>query len=599
MSGPERGNVLVDRALVADALDALDDVFYVFTPTGDLRYWNDAVPEATGYDGDELAGMVPSAFFEGEDRERVEAAIATVAENGTRTTVEADLVTKSGERVPYEFSGVPLGEREEEQLIAGIGRDRSLRRSYEERLRHQRDRLSVVLENVPVVVFALDADGVFTCSQGLGLVELGLREDEVVGESIFDVYADTPRILDNVERALDGAEVRDEVTVGDATFDTLYQPVRGADGDVERVVGVAVDVTERKARERELKRYETFIENSRDVVTLVDTDGTVLYESPAVERVLGYAPAELVGEPIFEYLHPEDRPRAVEQFGHDADDPGPTDSIEARFRHADGSWRWLESVGTNLLDDPAVGGVLVTSRDVTTRKEYEAEIEKRNEQLLVLNRIVRHDIRNDMAVALGWSEQLADHVDEEGAAIVDRIRQHDRHVVDLTKTVRDVIQTLEDDDEPALEPVDLGAVLEQVLETRTTAFAAAEFDVRTVPHVEVRANELLSSVFRNLLNNAVQHNPAGTPRVTVDADVGPETVRVRIADDGPGIPDDRKDAVFGRSDRGLDHPAAGVGLYLVDTLVDQYRGSVRVEDNDPEGTVVVVELPRATVADGD
>ncbi|RDZ94582.1 hybrid sensor histidine kinase/response regulator, partial [Haloferax sp. Atlit-6N] len=133
-----------------------------------------------------------------------------------------------------------------------------------------------------------------------------------------------------------------------------------------------------------------------------------------------------------------------------------------------------------------------------------------------------------------------------------------------------------------------------VLESWTTAYVDAELDAAEIPEAEVRANELLTSVFRNLLNNAVQHNDKETARVSIDGDVRSETVVVRVADNGPGIPDGQKDAVFGRTEAGLDDPAAGVGLYLVDTLVSQYDGSVSLKDNEPEGTVAVVELPRAT-----
>ena len=581
-------------SLFPAALDALDDAFCVCTTAGDLVYWNDALAAVSGFEEAKLESSSATDLFGERDRTRVADAISTALEADDRTTVEADLRTEGDDYVPYEFSVVPLTTEEGTRLVAGVGRDVTERQEYEAQLRQQRDRLSVMLENAPLVLFALDTDGVFTCSQGRGLDELRLTADEVVGESIFDVYGDSPAILENVTRALDGARVRDEVTVNDATFDTLYRPVFDESGAVERVIGVAVDITERKERERELERYEAFIENSQDIVTLVAADGTVLYESPAIERVLGYSPDDLVGEPIFEYVHPEDRQRAIERFSADVESGGPTRSIELRFKHASGSWRCLESVGTNLLDDPVIGGIVVTSRDITERKSYEKELEMRNEQLLVLNRIVRHDIRNDMSVSLGWSEMLKEHLDEEGHEIVDRIRKHDQHVIDLTKTVRDFVETLEEDAEPTLEAVNVERVVEQVLESWTTAYVDAELDAAEIPEAEVRANELLTSVFRNLLNNAVQHNDKQTARVSIDGVVRSETVVVRVTDNGPGIPDGQKDAVFGRTEAGLDDPAAGVGLYLVDTLVSQYDGSVSLKDNEPEGTVAVVELPRAT-----
>jgi signal transduction histidine kinase len=102
---------------------------------------------------------------------------------------------------------------------------------------------------------------------------------------------------------------------------------------------------------------------------------------------------------------------------------------------------------------------------------------------------------------------------------------------------------------------------------------------------------MLGSVFKNLLTNAIVHNDDPVREVTVSAAVDDDTVSVRIADNGPGIPDDRKEAIFEDGEKGLESAGTGLGLYLVETLVDRYGGGVRVEDNDPEGSVFVVDLP--------
>jgi signal transduction histidine kinase len=104
---------------------------------------------------------------------------------------------------------------------------------------------------------------------------------------------------------------------------------------------------------------------------------------------------------------------------------------------------------------------------------------------------------------------------------------------------------------------------------------------------------MLPSVFRNLLNNAVMHNDKDTPKVRISLDAAPDTIQVGVADNGPGVPDDRREEVFGRGQMGLESPGSGIGLYLVDTLVDMFGGAVRIDDNEPEGSVFRVELPRA------
>jgi signal transduction histidine kinase len=111
--------------------------------------------------------------------------------------------------------------------------------------------------------------------------------------------------------------------------------------------------------------------------------------------------------------------------------------------------------------------------------------------------------------------------------------------------------------------------------------------------VTVAADGMLDSVFRNLLTNAIQHNTAGVPEITVSAERQDGTVRVRVADNGPGVPAERKDEIFGRGAKGTDSGGTGIGTYLVKTLVTRYGGDVWVEDNEPRGAVFVVELPVA------
>lgn len=105
---------------------------------------------------------------------------------------------------------------------------------------------------------------------------------------------------------------------------------------------------------------------------------------------------------------------------------------------------------------------------------------------------------------------------------------------------------------------------------------------------------MLESVFRNLLKNAVQHNHTGHPRITVSMSETDGSATVRIADNGPGIPDDRKEQIFDHGEKGLDSEGTGIGTYLVKRLVTQYGGDVWIEDNDPTGSIFVVTLPTVT-----
>ncbi|MFB6131390.1 MAG: sensor histidine kinase, partial [Salinigranum sp.] len=216
------------------------------------------------------------------------------------------------------------------------------------------------------------------------------------------------------------------------------------------------------------------------------------------------------------------------------------------------------------------------------------------EKLEILNRIVRHDVRNDLSVALGMADLIEEVLEPENRERCDTLQRALTDAVYLTETTREFVEALADDSELPRKPVDVGAVLRQQADAVGRSYSQATLSVGDLPDVEVLADDMLASVFRNVLANAVQHNRTSEPTVEVTVEANAEAATVRIADDGPGIPDDRKEAVFGRSERGLESDGTGIGLYLVDTLVTRYGGEVWVTDNEPSGACFHVRLPRAS-----
>ncbi len=235
-----------------------------------------------------------------------------------------------------------------------------------------------------------------------------------------------------------------------------------------------------------------------------------------------------------------------------------------------------------------------TIRYALERQHRERKLEQRNEELTLLNRLVRHDIRDDMALIHGWGYELQRHVDESDAQYLDRILEASQHVLDRTDTIGEFLDTLHDHQEASLRPFNVAQTLEnEVTKARAVhTEATIEIDGELPEDVFVGGTELLSSIFRNLLANAVQHNDSSNPTVTVGIEVEEKKVTVSVADDGPGIPEYKIDSVFGRTDAGLGDPESGVGLYLVDTLVDMYDGSIDVRNSEPQGCCFEVQLQR-------
>lgn len=150
-------------------------------------------------------------------------------------------------------------------------------------------------------------------------------------------------------------------------------------------------------------------------------------------------------------------------------------------------------------------------------------------------------------------------------------------VADLTEQASTLVQAVEETATDP-EPVALRRTLHrEIVDASTTVTGSPITAEGTIPDVEVMADEMLSSVFANLLINAVKHNDTAKPTVAVSATATEDDVFVRVADDGRGIPDDRRQAIF-EQDTTLDGEGSGLGLYQIKTLVDHYGGDVWVED---------------------
>jgi PAS domain S-box-containing protein len=266
---------------------------------------------------------------------------------------------------------------------------------------------------------------------------------------------------------------------------------------------------------------------------------------------------------------------------------------EERLTTADGETRILQTTKIPYqTSDSGEDAVLGYARDVTELKEYEQRLEAQRDNLDILNQVVRHDIRNNLQLVLAYAEILDGRVEEGHEEHRQKILEAARNAVDITTTARDVTEVLLRS-EADHAPMGVQHVLEeQINDVRASHERAIVSVDEVIPDVEVLADNMLGSIFRNLLNNAIVHNDKALPEVAVSATADDEIVRVRIADNGPGIPDEQKEEVFQRGEKGLDSGGTGLGLYLVQTLTDRYGGDVWLEDNEPEGSLFIVELPR-------
>src|SRR5215216_1749811 len=185
-------------------------------------------------------------------------------------------------------------------------------------------------------------------------------------------YIDSHVVLELPAARKDGEEITIEIALSPISLSHNMENRGGL------VLAIIRDVTERKGVEKAIKaseeRFRSLVQNTSDIITILEADGTVRYISPAVERVTGHKPEEQIGTKAFASVHPDDRERALDIFAAVLKVPGLHPPVEFRVLHKDGSWRYLEHIVNNLLDDPAVRSVVVNSRDVTERRALEEQL---------------------------------------------------------------------------------------------------------------------------------------------------------------------------------------------------------------------------------
>jgi len=202
------------------------------------------------------------------------------------------------------------------------------------------------------------------------------------------------------------------------------------------------------------------------------------------------------------------------------------------------------------------------------------DLEREKRKIELLNKLMRHDILNDLSAILGYLEIYGETRDPE---LLSKIRMRVENSINLIRAIRAIERKAE------LKPVNLRSV---VLKEVSDVNADIRIDV---PELKVLADELLSSVVRNLVINAIIHNDEKKPEISISAKEEDGWVELKIADNGPGIPDEMKEKVF---EEGMGSHM-GLGLFLVKSIVESYGGRIWIEDNEPKGAVFVVKLRSA------
>jgi len=506
------------------------------------------------------------------------------------------------------------------ERAAAERRDRALRDLHgaTRRLLTAEDRATVaaVVTEAACEILDLPVSGVRYAAGGqLVPVEMTEARAELLGAAPpYDVEGPAPPavayrtgetvVLSEEEAAADG---RDRAPLSDAAYvplgdhGTLSVATTAATGlssadrnlvetlaaNAEAVLDALAEHERVREREtalaRERDKHAALFENSQDAIVYCVFDGEApIVESvnPAFEDVFGWSAEAVRGRDVDELLVPDEAFEAARSISRDTRAGARQDNTVERLTAAGRRQFLLRTVPVDVGGERAAYCLYV---DVTERRQ-------RQQRLAVLNRVLRHDLRNDMNVLLGSTEELAELVDDPDAREhVATIRRTGRTLLERSAQARLLQESLADDDGP----VDLAAAARAAAARFRSSTPDATLETRLPETALVHGGGAMATVVGELLANAAEHaGPAPAVELAVEPAGDDGRVRLSVTDDGPGVPDHELAALDAGPETQLEH-TSGLGLWLARWTVEDAGGTLRFEAPDGGGTRAVVTLPAA------
>lgn len=345
------------------------------------------------------------------------------------------------------------------------------------------------------------------------------------------------------------------------------------------------------------RRFRALVENSSDIISLLNRQGKILYATPASQKVLGYEPSELLGRSLLDFIHPDDLPRAFTTLQETLATPRVPIHVELRLRRkngesAGGEYAWIESITSNLLDDPDIGAIVSNARDITERKAAEEEsqrqagkLERFNAELEAFAYAVAHDLKEPLRSVSVFTELLTRKVRTDGDSqelasyIVDGVQR-------MSALLDDLLSFSALNVHGPLTAIELSCPAECAIKNLDTRIreASAEITLDPLPAVRGNPNHLMQ-LFQNLIGNAIKYRSEQPVRIHITASPahptpGSECV-IKVKDNGIGIPPQYRDQIFGLFKRlhGREIPGTGIGLAICKKIVEAMGGKIWVESN--------------------
>ncbi|MDD2564563.1 MAG: PAS domain S-box protein, partial [Salinivirgaceae bacterium] len=524
--------------------------------------------------------------------------------------------SKSGEWKWIEEHGrkLPYNQEKKSTILLGISRNIDNQKQTESSLLKNQQQLESFIRNAPVVLFAIDKDGVFTYSDGKRLQTLGLKTNELVGTSAFDVYADYPEIIRKTNSALKGNTEMAIHDMGFVVFDTHYSPIFDSNGNVESVIGVATDITERRKAEAQIRTLSRAIEQSPSSIIITNSEGRIEFVNTKFIDFMQYSLEDVQNT----------TPR-IFNAGHIANDlysemwetlkSGKVWEGEFLNRKKDGTQFWESVIISPIIDKQnKISNYILIMEDITEKKLILEELVIAKEKAEESNRLksaflqnMSHEIRTPMNAIIGFSDMIEDaSLSAEKRTSFTKIIQNSS--LQLLSIVSDIltISALETKQERvSLAPICINNIIVELLSIFKTQASNQNIslhskqgltDNRSIIYTD---NTKLVQVFTNLITNALKFTHEGT--IEFGYHLLPEennkvTLQFFVKDTGIGISPDAMERIFERFSQANDsinqkYGGTGLGLAISKAFVELLGGEIWVESELNQGSTFYFTIP--------
>ncbi len=593
-SGTDQYTVLANRiensvdryqaeALVHRSFRAMDDSregIALLDEEGHFMYVNEAYSTIVGFEAEELVGEFWERVYPDEQVERIyEEILPAVPEQG-RWTGDTVYQRKDGERILVNHA---LTYSEEGTMICLI-RELSDVQIQEQKLREEREYVELFIDSVDeYAIFLLDPEGyITTWNDGAEQIK-GYGEDEILGSHVSIFYPDAAKQEGYPEVLLDRAEAEGTATDNgwrlraDGTqfwADVTITAFTDKHGELRGYGKVTKDLTEQRRREERLRRSQQQFDALPDIFYVVDETGAFDRFNEQLVETTGYTETVLESMHALELVPEEDRDRFEAQHERllNTDD---VVEIRSALVTADGRWIPHEFRRRRLVDeDGEILGFAGIGRDITLQKEYERQLEQRNERLNEFASVVAHDLQTPLSVATGHLSRLAAKADDAMMDDVDPIDRSLDRIDEIIDDVLDLARTGQTMSEP--EPVDSDAIARKAWTELEKGAVTADIDIEPLPAV-LADPSLVHRLFMNLFRNSIEHGGD-----TVSVKVGSLDDGFYVEDDGPGIPPAERERAFDWT-YSTKARGSGIGLTSVERIVDAHDWNIAIEESTDGG----------------